>query len=495
MLSRRLAIATVILVGIAITALELAAARLMAPFFGSTIFVYGSAIGIVLTALAIGYWLGGRVADQRPSRAILSLIITVAGLSAACIPVSFRAVAASVDAIGASRGVPVGILVVVSMAVLFTIPIVALGSVSPFALRLSLRAVNESGRWSGLLSGASTFGSILGTFLATFITIPLLGTRQTILLAAGILILLGFVLAPFRLRSRVLPCALFLVLAAWGATGPFLARPGLAWERESPYQLVQVLKSQGANYLITDAGDGAQSIYRPETAYTMTIYDAFSLLPFLSQRDGRERSVLVIGLAGGTMVRLYEKTLADRFDFDVIGVEIDGSVLEAGRQFFGLNDLKMEIVNDDARRFLERTDQSYDVIIVDAFVHELQIPPLLATQEFFSLIRDHLAAGGIVGMNVISSSGNRFFPKFLNTVASVFPEVATAPFIPGAVNQLVLASNDIRLDALPQSIAPEVDRYLEETVPTMRTVVREGEDVYTDDRTDIELRMRSSHAR
>ncbi|MBI4426633.1 MAG: fused MFS/spermidine synthase [Candidatus Kerfeldbacteria bacterium] len=493
MLGRKLALIIVALVGLAITALELAAARLLAPFFGSTIFVYGSAIGIVLAALALGYGLGGRYADRYPRRAVLSSIILLAGLSAAVIPLLYRPVAQAIDAFGAPRGVPVGLLVVVAMTVLFAVPVLALGAVSPFVLRLSLRDLSESGRWSGLLSGLSTFGSIVGTFLATFVTIPLLGTRLTIVGAAAILLVLGVMLAPFGRTARLLPVFLFLPLAAAGLSGPFLSRPGLAWERESPYQLVQVLHYRDATYLVTDAADGIQSVYRAASAYTQTYYDSFALLPFLAEGEEQQRSVLVLGLAGGSMVRLYQETLTDQFSFETVGVEIDQRVLEAARAHFALDRLDLTVVADDARRYLARTDRRFDVIIVDAYVHELQIPPLLATREFFADLRRHLAPGGIVGMNVAVLSGSRFYPKFLQTVADVFPDVRHAPFAAGAANHLVLAAETVALDRLPRTIAPEIDRFLSHTVPALRLVERTAETVYTDDRTDLELLMANPH--
>jgi spermidine synthase len=151
------------------------------------------------------------------------------------------------------------------------------------------------------------------------------------------------------------------------------------------------------------------------------------------------------------------------------------------------------VVADDARRYVRQTDRRFDIIIVDAYIHELQIPPLLATREFFVELRDHLAPGGIIGMNVVVLPDSQFYPKFLQTVADVFPDVREAPFVPGAENRLVLAAEQIVLNRLPASIAPEVNRYLTETVPRLRSVERTDEFVYTDDRTDIELRLANPH--
>lgn len=493
MLGRKLALLIVTVVGVAVTALELAAARLLAPFFGSTVFVYGSAIGIALAALAVGYGLGGRAADRFPSRPVLCGLILAAGLSAATIPLLYRPVAAAIDGFGTPRGIPVGVMVVATMATLFIVPIIILGAVSPYALRLSLRDVGESGRWSGMLSGWSTGGSIVGTFLSTFVTIPLLGTRMTIIGAAGVLVLLGVALAPLKPSARWLPLLMFLPLAWVGQAGPVIPRNGLVWERESPYQLVQVLQQPGITMLVTDAADGIQSVYRAGSPFTLTYYDSFALLPYVAAGDGRQRSVLVVGLGGGSMVRLYRQALADRFDFTFVGVEIDRRVVEAAREFFALDQQPIEVVLDDARRYLARTDRRFDVIIVDAYIHELQIPPLLATREFFSELRASLAPGGVVGMNVVVLAGSTFYPKFLQTLAEVFPDVRQAPFIPNAANHLVLAAESVELSRLPRTIAPEIDQYLTDTASRFERVERTIETVYTDDQTDIELRLANPH--
>lgn len=488
-LSRPSALVTVWLVGLAITGLELAAARLLAPFFGSTIFVYGSAIGVVLAALAVGYWVGGRMADQTPSRTVLACVVTIAGLSALTVPVFFRSVAATVESIVQEANLPIGVAVVGSMTALFTVPIVALGAVSPFALRLSLRGLDESGRWSGALSGVSTFGSILGSFLATFVTIPLLGTRMTIIAAAGLLILTGVWLFSGRWWRRSIPLALALPLAVVGANGPFIPRPGLVWEAESPYQLVQVVQQGDVSFIVTDAAKAVQSVYRPDDPISRTYYDSFALLPFLSGRTDHHRDVLIIGLAGGTMVRLYQEELASQFDFSITGVEIDPTIVAAARAHFNLDQYELTLVQGDARQYLRQSDRRFDVIIVDAYVHDLQIPPMLATVEFFQQVADHLQPDGIVGMNVAIPSRSTFYPKLLQTAAAAFPAVQHAPFIEGALNQLVLAGHRIDLGRPIPPLRSEISIYAEQTIPAFRPVRRDGSAIYTDDRTDLELRF------
>lgn len=478
-----------LLTGLAVTGLEVASARLLAPFFGSTIFVYGSAIGIALLALALGYALGGKFSDRYPQRGILAMIILFAGLTAGSIPLTFRLIAESVDRLGTTWNLPTGLLAVISMSILFLAPIMALGAVSPFILRLSLRRVEESGQWSGALSGLATAGSIIGTFVASFVTIPLLGTRETIAGAAAILLILGASLMVGSKRIRSIPLAVAVMAVVAGTSGPFLPVSGLLWESESPYQLVRVLERGTTRYMLFESGSGVQSVYYPSTPLTGTYYDTFALLPYLAQGSESRRSVLMIGLAGGSIARLYRQVLEPRFQFDLTGVEIDPDVLVAGRQFFDLDRQKVSVILDDARRYLRTTDQEFDVIIIDAYIHELNIPPQLATVEFFRQVQAHLAPGGIVGMNVVAPSASRFFPKFLATAKRVFPEVLAAPFESGAENQFVLAGQSIDLTRVPPSLDPPLYQLLHPVIPALRAVESSEQPVYTDNQTDIELRL------
>jgi len=489
MLGRKLAAVTVLVVGVAITGLELAAARILAPFFGSTIFVYGSAIGIALFALSLGYWYGGRLADRRPSRSILGGVILTAGLTAGCIPLVFRPVAEMIDQAGSVWGWHPGALVVIAMGILFILPITALGMASPFVLRLSLHRVEESGRWSGVLSGLATGGSILGTFLATFVTIPLVGTRETIFGSSLCLVVLGAWLLRVKPGAGLAAIIVAAGLGYAGLSGPVMPRPGMLWETESPYQLVQVVERQGVRYLMTDAGDGVQSVYRPGSAWTGTYYDAFALLPYLVDRADRRRSVLIVGLAGGSAARVYREILESDFDFEIVGVEIDGQVLEASREFFGLDRLDVQVVHDDARRYLRTTERHFDVVIVDAYVHELSIPPLLATKEFFDLVADRLAPGGVVGMNAYVAPGSTYYEKFLRTLSRSFEIVLAGPFMERGSNEFILAGGQDAFRPITIPVPSAIEPLRARAELFMRRFEEIDGPVYTDNRTDIELRV------
>ena len=173
--------------GIGTLATEIAASRLLAPYFGSSTVVWANIIGLTLLYLSAGYWLGGKWADRRPEPRVLGRIVLAAALFIAATPFIARPV---LDlALEGFDAVSVGAVVGSFFAALaiFAVPVTLLGAVSPFAIRLALDDVREAGAVAGRLYALSTVGSILGTFLSAIVTIPLVGTQRTMLGSAALL--------------------------------------------------------------------------------------------------------------------------------------------------------------------------------------------------------------------------------------------------------------------------------------------------------------------
>src|ERR671916_708621 len=182
----------VFMVGTSTLGAEIAAARLMAPFFGDSTIVWANTIAIVLVALSIGYWFGGRMADRHPHLRGLCLLVLIASLLLGLVPIvadpflSLSVEAFDTYSVGAFAGSLFGVLVLVA------VPVLMLGAVSPWAIRLKLRSVEDSGETAGRMYAISTVGSLLGTFAASLLLIPLVGTQRTFLTFALLLAILGF---------------------------------------------------------------------------------------------------------------------------------------------------------------------------------------------------------------------------------------------------------------------------------------------------------------
>ncbi len=421
--------------------IELAASRLLAPFFGTSLFIWANIIGLTLIYLSVGYAIGGRIADRYPSAFVLYSITTVAALSAGIIPLISRPILAlSLEAFAA---VSIGAFYssLVGTLILFAIPITLLGCVSPFAIRLALRTVSGAGNTAGSLYALSTAGSIVGTFVPTFLLIPRIGTMRTFYTFAVILLiasLIGLLRGPRQRRRNGMAIAatlflcFMLLVTAFGYRG--FVRPVLEgdrtvmWQGESAYNFIQVLEdhNNGARELYLNEGHAIHSLYFPNQSpqpLTRGPWDFFAIAPMLAtgQRVEKVRDVCIIGLAGGTAAQHIFDTYGTQLHID--GVEIDPKIVEVGREFFDMNQPNLNVVVQDGRYFLRATDKRYDMIGVDAY-HQPYIPFQLTTKEFFQESYDHLNDGGTFIVNAgRTSTDYRLVEVISETMRAVFPNV------------------------------------------------------------------------
>lgn len=219
---------------------EIAAARLMAPWFGDSTLIWANTIGIVLVALSVGYWLGGKMADRDPELRRLALIILAAAGLFALLPFVARPfLRVSVDALNSvSAGAFVGSLIAV--LVLLAVPMLLLGTISPYVVKLAMRSIDEAGRVTGRLYAISTLGSLFGTFVSSLLLIPFLGTRRTFLLFALALA----VVATSALGRRFAPAPILIAILIALPVGTVKAVEDgrVIWEKETLYQYAVVIE-------------------------------------------------------------------------------------------------------------------------------------------------------------------------------------------------------------------------------------------------------------
>lgn len=486
---RRFLYATVFITGAAVIAIELTASRLMAPFFGNSIFVWGNIIGVTMAALAIGYTLGGRLADRRPDEHVLFMIVIIGGCMTSAIPVMFRVVVDLVVSMLSGFDLVLIAGSMISLLILFAFPLLLLGMAGPFVIRLLAEDVSTAGNTAGAVYAFSTLGSIIGTFVSTFITVPFLGSRETFFLFSFLLLVVG---ALGRMRANKLFLLLpLLPVLLWIFTAglPIRDREGLVYETESPYQFIQVVdEPDGAMTLRTNDGRGIQSVYRTDTAYTGLYFDYNLVLPyFIDRQDIR---VLNIGHAGGSISRLFTEEASKEHSVNFTGVEIDKKITETADTYFHISGRPITLVHDEGRNYLRQTDQLYDLMIIDAYSQQIYIPFHLVTQEFFSLARSRLVPGGILAINVNAvNEDSRLLQSVLSTLRSVFPFVSYAP-IPGSYNYFVVASE--HAFDYSQPLRTPRDSRIVELMQTLAGGVRQVSErrdaqVLTDNRAPVEL--------
>ncbi|MCW3041121.1 MAG: Spermine synthase, partial [Solirubrobacterales bacterium] len=439
-------------VGAASLGAEIAAARLMAPWFGASTIVWANTIATVLVALSVGYAVGGRLADHDPTAAGLARLVLTAAVLLAIVPfVANPFLRLSVDALDSvSAGAFVGSLI--GVMVLIAVPVMLLGAVSPYAVRLKVVDVADAGKTAGRLYAISTLGSLTGTFLAALVLVPFIGTRRTFLCFAVALALVA-ALGLGRRATLVVPLVLAGLIAIPVGTVKATGGGRVIWEKETEYQYARVIQDAGGERrLELNEGQAVHSVYTPGRWLTGNYWDEMLVLPFAANPTRPPRSVAILGNAAGTTARAYAhyypRTVVD-------GVEIDGALSDVGKQLFGLRTSpRLRLHTADARPFLRRSDRRWDTIIVDAY-RQPYIPFYLSTEEFFRLVRARLNPGGQVIVNVGHPERSDRLEKVLAaTMRSVFPTVLRDPS--QAVNtMLVGTSAPASTNALAQAAGPD----------------------------------------
>lgn len=445
----------VFLAGIGTLGIEMVMPRLLAPFFGTSQPIWAVVIGMTLVYLAIGYRLGGLLADRRPDERLLYRMIAWAGLICAVIPLLARPLLALAQASlrSVAAGGFLGSLVVVIL--LFAAPVILLATVGPFAVRLQLyretAGIAAAGRTAGTISSVSTVGSILGTFVTVLLLIPAIGTAGTIFLFAGFLVLLGLI--GLRDWRYLLMLAAVIALAAGhfsiGRTikSADCYNCSLLAETESDYNYIQVASQQivyqggqvdPRRVLILNEGQAIHSIYRlkyRETGDPLDLltdggpWDYFSVAPYVNPDVSADdvQSLALLGSAAGSIPKQFLAIYGP--DTTIDAVEIDPRIIDIGRRYFDLEDQDPRYPNyttfaEDARYWLSGTDRRYDVIGMDAY-HQPYIPFHLTTVEFFDEVRSHLNPRGVAVVNAgrPASGDDRLVNALASTMLAVFPQV------------------------------------------------------------------------
>lgn len=486
--------ATEFFAGLAVMAVELGAARLLAPYFSSSQIVWTIIIGTIMIAMAGGNYIGGKWADAHPDPAYLYRNILIAAVWIAAIP------AVSTYVILAITGLLIVtlstyLLVVAAFLacmILFVFPLFLLGTVTPSLAKYTVRSLAESGTTIGTLGACNTIGSILGTFLPTFVTIPTVGTALSFIIFSSILLVIGLVyfIAAKCIKPWLIAMAVvFIVFSFLGHNRSFAFwQKNLAYEGESIYNYLQVQDTPTRTMLSTNVMFGVQSIKTKDSSLTGMYYDYALLGPLLAGTTEKEHpSLLILGMGAGTYAsqcRQYFPNLA------IEGVEIDKRITDVSYTYFDAP-RDVPVTTYDGRAYLYGTDKKYDVIMVDAY-QDITIPFQMSSREFFQLVQGHLKDGGVmvVNMNMQTRAAGNINDYLQDTIASVFPQVYTID-VPQASNRELLATNDTRQKAaLPTRIAsltdPSLRAFLRQAAPQLQVYTGRGR-ILTDDKAPVEL--------
>jgi spermidine synthase len=408
--------------------LEFAASRILIPVFGSSIYTWGSLIGVILTGLSLGYHIGGKLADKNPNFLKLCLVIFTAGLYIIFIPFIAPTITSSfIQFVSDSQ--------YASLFAVFTlliVPTFLLGIVSPYAIKLATRRLAELGNVSGNLYSLSTIGSIVGTFLTVFILIPTFEINY-IIFGLGVTLMVFSSLFGLARFPKVLTVFVVVVLLLFfpsinlSSAGNVMVHTGtLVYEKETLYSHLDVIDYGNIRTLYLDGNIHSQ-MYKDKPEELVNTYTKYFHLGFLFNPNAKD--VLFVGGGGFSGPKNFLSMYPD-IRIDV--VEIDPDVIKAAYDYFNLpvdNGSRLMIYNDDARNFLSKTEKRYDMIILDAFSQNY-VPFHLMTLEYFQLLDKKLTSDGvIISNNIGSMTGDRsdIVRAVYKTISQVFPSLYVFP--------------------------------------------------------------------
>lgn len=445
--------------GAIVMVLELIGSRLLAPFFGNSLFVWTSLIGVMLGFMALGGFLGGRLGDKRLSMSVLFWILIAASLSIALVAFTEGALLPRL-----AEGSSLRVAAVLSAALLFAIPSTLLGMVSPYCTRLRLHALADSGATVGSLYALSTIGSITGTFAAGFWLIARVGSHDLVAwLAAAVFALALAVAAPFTLkRSAALAGSALVIVAAMQATGTHAGSIDTQYDRYFIGHEIEASTLRPVATLSRDANSIESAAYTDNgEPYLLEYYDYYDLA--LASVPSVDRTLLIGGGAFAyprhQLVK-YPKSTTD-------AVEIDPDLVDVARSTFALtDDPRLNVIVEDGRTFLNGSTGTYNAILIDAFKSASSIPYQLTTYESMRNCYRLLDSDGVVAMNIVASAdgpGSRFLWAEYVTLKQVFPQVEVfAVFDAGSPDEIqnvsVIASKSETVDLLEtlKGISPDL---------------------------------------
>ena len=409
--------------GAVVMALELVGSRILAPVFGDSIFVWGALIGVVMAALSLGYYVGGRMADRRPSYGTFTLILISAGVLILLIPLSSPFILEVTYLSGAGdRYGPI-----LASLLLLAAPTTLLGMVSPYSVRMSAESISTLGGISGSLGSISTAGSLFGTFFTVFVLIPSFGVRQIVFSLGVVLIAVAVVGMTWVEKGLIFSLVLVLMMPSlFSGGGPFLGISGNTLVRkDTPYSTLTV---------IDNVAEGTRTLYlnnMPHSAMYLNgsnravyRYTDYFNMAFLFNPEAER--VLFIGGGGFSGPKQFLEYYPNA-TIDV--VEIDPDVVAVAREHFGVtDDPRLRVFVMDGRTFL-RGAGTYDIVVLDAY-SKTYVPFHLMTREFFEALDEHLSPDGVVVSNLISSligDTSELLKAEVATITGVLPQVYLFP--------------------------------------------------------------------
>jgi spermidine synthase len=405
--------------GAVLMGLEIVGSRVLAPHFGSSIFVWGSLISVVMMALSIGYYWGGWMSAREPSYGKLLLLLLVPGVVIFFLPFVYP----SINEWIAAMDLGVRLSPLLACTLLFLLPGIFIGTISPYVIRLAATQLHTVGSTAGTLYAVSTCGSIAGTLLTAFYLIPALGVSNIIHALGITLVCLSLLVVPLIRLNRITVAravATVSILFGWVS----VSWSPIVWaktvmQKDTFYHRIRIEEDDEARYMYFDRTLQSAMTLKDPTALRL-IYSRYTSLGLAFRADAKK--MLLIGLGGGSIPKKLNREFPN---LEIDAVEIDPEVIKIAKDHFNVKESKqLRLHAQDGRLFLTRTKNQYDIIMLDAYFTDA-MPFHLATKQFFELAQKKLTPNGIIVANLISAvtgPHGKIARAFTRTLGQVYPQ-------------------------------------------------------------------------
>lgn len=389
--------------GGAVMCVELCSAKILSPFFGTSVYVWAAVLGITLTALMVGYYLGGYLSAKNKNINLIFWMMTIGGCLLTLTPI----ISSKILPLTINLNLLLG--TVVSLISFLFFPLVMFGATSPLLINFLTKQADESGKSSGTVYSVSTFGGIITTFLVGFYTLPAFGIQKTLYFYGVLVVVTSIVIAGLtrNLNKQMAGQArhdvplgnnkmMFLLLAIALLSYNFTSKKNTEIIYQSDgimgeLKVVDRMYGGGKTYREMMVNNISQTIMDKQNP-SVSYWNYVGVLTYNLESYSKGKKVLLLGLGGGT---LYKQLQQKGFDVDV--VEIDARIEQVAKKYFYIEN-ELNVVVDDARHFIKTTNKKYDVVIYDLY-HSETPPVHLMTKEAFAEIKNMLNPEGVLVVN------------------------------------------------------------------------------------------------
>ncbi len=401
--------------GFSLMAFELVGARLLAPTIGSSTYVWTSVIGVIIAALSIGYFVGGKVADIRARTGDVALLCLASAFTIGSMLLLFDGIMNWVMLLSPDlrlRGVFASLL-------LFAPTSLLLGMLSPYLVKLKVTSLAVSGQSVAGLSASNSIGGIVGTFTTGFIVFSYMGSREALVVLVFLMLGASWLVQPknnWRRRAVLSAVALFIVIAPLGVKTNVIRidTPSSNYEVHTGNR-----NGEPIRYLTTGPGGAQSGIYIHRTNdlpfwYTRQIVQLTAQIP-------NKQNILILGGGAFTipeyLARQYPKSSVDV-------VEIDPSLKKIAEQYFDYQALSnITAIDGDARTYINTASKQYDVVIIDVY-SDVSVPFSLLTKEYAEKLNMVLAKKGTIIVNAIAAESG-LCRQLLRAIDATYRSVAS----------------------------------------------------------------------